>query len=135
MDTIRSPRVTEYTGQEKNQLQLNEMLSLTKTAYRMRMELFRFPGHCLRGRMKLRKSSNTLKTRMTTLKSQMSSTTMLKRTNQMMTNNIKPILYLFCKTQQRMTQRMNHLNHKVDLNALQGTKELPRDDSCCSHLR
>ena len=58
------------------------MLSLTKTTYRMRMELFQFPGHCLRGGMKLRKSSNTLKTRMMTLKSQMNSTTMLKRTNQ-----------------------------------------------------
>ena len=89
----------------------------------MRMELFQFPGHyCLRGRMKLRKSSNTPKTWMMTLKSQMSSTTMLKRTNQKMINNIKPILYLFHKTQQRMTQRMNHLNHKVDLNALRGTK-------------
>ena len=30
----------------------------------MRMELFWFPGHCLRGRMKLRKSSNTPKTQM-----------------------------------------------------------------------
>ena len=35
-----------------------------------------------------------------------------------MINNIKPIPYLFCKTQQQMTQRMNHFNHKVDLNAL-----------------
>ena len=66
----------------------------------MRMELFQFLGHCLRGRMKLRKSSNTLKTRITTLKSQMSSMTMLKRTNQTTINNIKPILYLFRKTQQ-----------------------------------
>ena len=88
----------------------------------MRMELFRFSGHCLRGRMKLRKSSNTPKTRTTTLKSQMSSTTMLKRTNQKTINNIKLIPYLFHKTQQRITQRMNHLNHKVDLNALRGTK-------------
>ena len=88
----------------------------------MRMELFQFPGHCLRGRMKLRKSSNTPKTQMTTLKSQMSSMTMLKRTNQTTINNIKPIPYLFCKTQQQMTQRMNHLNLKVDLNALRGTK-------------
>ena len=89
----------------------------------MRMELFQFPGNCLRGRMKLRKSSNTLKTQMMTLKNQMSSTTMLKRTNQTTINNIKPIPYLFRKTQQQMTQRMNHLNHKVDLNALQGAKE------------
>ena len=59
MDTIQSPRVTECTGQEKDQSQLNEMLSLTKTMYRMRMELFQFPGHCLRGRTKLRKSFNT----------------------------------------------------------------------------
>ena len=62
MDMILSPRVTEYTGQDKDQSQLNEMLSLTKTMYGMRMELFQFPGHCLRGRMKLRKSSNTPKT-------------------------------------------------------------------------
>ena len=87
----------------------------------MRMELFWFPGHCLRRRMKLRKSSNTPKTRKTTLKSQMSSTTMLKRTNQKTINNIKPIPYLFRKTQQQITQRMNHLNHKLDLYALRGT--------------
>ena len=74
----------------------------------MRMELFQFPGHCLRGRTKLRKSSNTPKTLMT----------MLKRTSSTMINDTKPIQYLFCKTQQQMTQRMNHLNHKVDLNAL-----------------
>ena len=92
----------------------------------MRMELFQFLGHCLRWRKKLRKSSNTPKTQMTTLKSQMSSTTMLKRTNQKTINNIKPIPYLFRKTQQRMTQRMNHLNYKVDLNALRGTKGMTK---------
>ena len=91
LDTIRSPRVTEYTGQDKDQSQLNEMLSLTKTMYRMRMELFQFPGHCLRGRTKLRKSSNTLKTLMTTLKSQMSSMTMLIRTSQQHKTNSVPL--------------------------------------------
>ena len=80
------------------------------------------PGPLSEGEMKLRKSSDTPKTQMTTLKSQISSTTMLKRTNQKMINNIRPFPYLFHKTQQRMTQRMNHLNQKVDLNTLRGTK-------------
>ena len=52
---IQSPRVTEYTGQEKDKSQSNKMLSLMKMTYRMRMELFQFRGHCLRGENKAEK--------------------------------------------------------------------------------
>ena len=90
----------------------------------MRMELFQFLGHCLKGRMKLEK---VIQYPENLDDDSEKPDEQHNNAEKDMINNIKPIPYLFRKTQQRMTQRMNHLNHKVDLNALRGTKKTTKE--------
>ena len=93
-----NPKDLGYTGQEKDQYLLNITLYLMKTTYKTMMEQSLFPEHCLRGRRRLEKSSNTPKIMLKIPKRLRTSMTMpiyLKKRHWMMTRCHVTILPCF----------------------------------------